>query len=72
MSEQPAGAVVRKVAGDLGKELKYDAAVMNRLKAPVKLELDNVTLDYLLEKTLKPLGLTYRVSDQALEIVEQP
>jgi len=63
--------VVRKVAESLGKEPKYERLVLEKLKQPVKLEVKDVTLDYLLETTLKPLGLTYRITDDALEIVEQ-
>jgi hypothetical protein len=68
--EQPAGAVLRKIATDLGKELKYDPAILNKLKQPVKLDLDKVTLDYLLEATLKPLGLSHRLTADSLEVME--
>jgi hypothetical protein len=68
---EPAGKVVAKLATSLGKELKYDPQVRERLKQPVKLDLEKVTLDFLLESTLKPLGLTYRLTPEALEIIEQ-
>jgi type II secretory pathway component GspD/PulD (secretin) len=70
VANEPAGKVVAKLATSLGKELKYDAQVRERLKQPVKLELVNATLDGLLESTLKPLGLSYRLTPQALEIIE--
>lgn len=71
VSNEPAGKVARKVADSLGKELKYDATVLARLKQPVKFSLENATLDHLLETTLQPLGLTYRLTDQTLEIVDR-
>jgi len=71
VAKEPAGKVARTVAENIGKELKYDRQVLEKLKQLVTIDLDNVTLEYLLETTLKPLGLTYRISDSALEIVEQ-
>jgi hypothetical protein len=69
VENEPAGRVVRKVAESLGKELRYDGSLLDKLREPVSLQLENASLDYLLESTLKPLGLTYRVTDDALEIV---
>jgi hypothetical protein len=65
----PAGAVVRTIATQLGKELKYDAAVLEKLKQNVPLSVKEVTLDELLTTVLKPLSLTYKLTDEALEIV---
>jgi len=65
----PAGAVMRKIAETLGKELKYDEAVLQKLKQNVTLSVKDVTLDELLTATLKPLGLTYKLTSDALEIV---
>jgi hypothetical protein len=70
-SNEPAGKVLRKVAESLGKELKYDSRVLDRLRQPVQLNLKDASLDYLLDMTLKPLGLSWRVTDDALEISEQ-
>jgi hypothetical protein len=71
VANEPAGKVVRKVAESLSKELRYEPAVLEKLKQPVNFNLENATLEHLLETTLKPLGLTYRVTDQTLEITEQ-
>ena len=65
----PAGAIVRTVAVQLGKELKYDANVLEKLKQNVPLSVKEVTLDELLMAVLKPLGLSYKLTDEALEIV---
>jgi hypothetical protein len=70
VANEPAGKVVHKVAESLGKTPKYDSQVLETLKQPVKFKLENVTLDYLLETTLKPLGLTYRVTDDSLQVTE--
>jgi len=67
---EPAGEVVSSVAKSIGKKLKYDVSVLDKLKSIVQIDLDNVTLEYLLETTLQPLGLTYRLTDDSLEIVE--
>src|SRR5262249_40174707 len=69
---QPAENVVRKMADVLGKEVRCDPAVLDKLKQRVTLNFQDASLDYLLETTLKPLGLTYRVTADALEIVAQP
>lgn len=64
-----AGAVMRKIAEQLGKELKYDTAVLQKLKQHVPVNVKEATLDELLMATLKPLGLTYKLTDDSLEIV---
>lgn len=69
VSQEPAGRVVRTVADALGKKLRYDEAVGQRLTQRIDLKLQNATLDYLLESTLAPLGLTWRVNGDALEIM---
>jgi hypothetical protein len=69
VENQPAGAVLRTVANSLGKELKYDTVVLQKLKSQATFTVKDVTLDELLKKTLDPLGLTYKLDDQALEIV---
>jgi hypothetical protein len=71
VENEPAGRVVRKLAESLNKELRYDHSLLDKLRQPVTLHLDKVSLDYLLESTLKPLGLTYRQTDDALEIAEK-
>jgi hypothetical protein len=70
-SGQPAGAVARQVAQALGKQLRYDDATLEKLKQPVTLDVQKVTADELLRKTLQPLGLTYRLTESELVIVVQ-
>jgi hypothetical protein len=67
-----AGAVLQKVAQQLGKELKYDPALLPKLKQEIEISVKEVTLDELLETTLKPLGLTYHLTGEALEIITAP
>jgi hypothetical protein len=66
---KPAGAVVKSIATQLGKELKYERALAATLQTEVSLKVQEVPLDELLTKTLRPLGLTYRLGEDALEIV---
>jgi len=66
-----AGSVLRKVADELGKELRYDEAALPKLKQPVQLNLRDATLDELLRATVEPLGLRYRVTAEAIEVGER-
>jgi hypothetical protein len=69
VENKPAGAVVRTIATQLGKELKYDKGLAAKLQTEVSLTVKEVPLDELLDKTLGPLGLTYRLGEDALEIL---
>ena len=69
VENQPAGAVVRTVANEIGKELKYDSAVLGKLKTKVTFSVQDVPLDELLQRTLEPLGLKAELGDQSLTIV---
>ncbi len=69
---KPAGAVMKTIAAQLGKELKCDAEVAQKLQTEVSLAVREVPLDELLAKTLSPLGLTYHLGETVLEIVPKP
>jgi hypothetical protein len=69
VENKPAGAVLKTLATQLGKELKYDPALAERLQTAVSLQVKEVPLEELLDKTLGPLGLAYRVSEKAMEVV---
>jgi hypothetical protein len=69
VANEPAGAVIRTVANQLGKEMKAAPALIPKLRQPVNLNVKDVTLDELLTTTLRPLGLSYRLSDTALEVI---
>jgi hypothetical protein len=69
VENQPAGAVLKTVAGALGKELKYDEALLEKLNTNVSFTVKDVPLDELLKKTLQPLGLAYRLDEKALEVI---
>jgi hypothetical protein len=71
VENQPAGAVAKTVAGQLGKELKYDPQVRERLRTSVSFAVKDVPLEQLMEKALGPLGLTYKLDDKTLVIVER-
>jgi hypothetical protein len=69
---QPAGNVVQTVAKSLGKQARFSSAVAEKLRQPIDLEVKDATLSHLLEATLKPLGLTFRLSEDILEVIEIP
>ena len=62
--------MLKTVANSLGKELKYDAALLDKLKRSVSFTVKDVTLDELMKKTLDPLGLTYKLDEKGLEVVK--
>jgi len=68
---QPAGRVVQKIADSIGKQPQFTPTVAEKLKQPIELEVKDVTLSYLLEKALKPLGLGFRLGEDVLEIFEE-
>jgi hypothetical protein len=68
VENQPAGAVVKTIAGQLGKELTYDPAVVEKLRTKVSFTVKDVPLEELMAQTLGPLGLTYRIEGPALVI----
>ena len=65
----PAGAVLQTIAKQTGKELKYDAALLPKLKENVDLSVKDVSLEELLTATLQPLGLAFRVTDGTIEVL---
>jgi len=67
---QPAGNVIQTIANKLGKQARFSPAVAEKLRQPIDLDVKDATLDGLLEKTLKPLGLTFRLSEDVLEVIE--
>jgi len=69
VENKPAGAVLKTLATQLGKELKYDPALAEKLQTAVSLQVKEVPLEELLEKTLGPLGLAYRLTEKNIEIV---
>jgi hypothetical protein len=70
VENESAGNVVKTVAGYLGKELKFEPTLFEKLKQQVNLNVKDVTAEQLLESTLKPIGLTFRLSDTTLEVSE--
>ncbi len=69
---QPAGNVVQTVANSIGKQARFSPAVAEKLRQPIDIEVQDAALSHLLEATLKPLGLTYRLSEDVLEVIEAP
>jgi hypothetical protein len=67
----PAGTVVGTVAKRLGKKFSFAAELRERLSQPVSFQVKDVSLEELMNKTLDPLGLTCRVTEDAIEVVEK-
>lgn len=68
---ESAGAVVSTVARRLGKQLQVAPDVRERLVGKVSFVVSEATLDALMEKTLGPLGLTYRLTEETIEVLEK-
>jgi hypothetical protein len=68
---ETAGAVVSTVARRLGKQLQVAPDVRERLAGKVSFVVSEVTLDALLERTLEPLGLTYRLTEETIEVLKK-
>jgi hypothetical protein len=71
VDNQSAGAVVKTIAKELGKEMKYDPALLEKLKTNVSFNVKDVKLEELLDAALGPLGLTYEMKEGALVIVKR-
>lgn len=69
---QPAGAVAKTVAADLGKELKFAPEVREKLQQRVSFTVKDGTLEELLAAALSPLRLTWKVDDTSLEVFAEP
>jgi hypothetical protein len=68
VDNQPAGAVVKTVAKELGKEMVYDPSLVEKLKTNVSFTVKDAKLDELLAKVLTPLELTYEMNEASLII----
>lgn len=67
----PAGAIINSVIQQQQWTVRFEPEIATRLKTLVTLNVKEVTLNELLEKTLGPLGLTYQLKDQQLTITEK-
>ncbi len=72
VQKQPAGAVVNTVAKQLDRQFKFDPSLRDKLREEVNFTVKDVTLDELLTKALKPLGLSYKMTETTLEIIPLP
>jgi type II secretory pathway component GspD/PulD (secretin) len=69
VDQKPLGDVVATMAKSLDKELSYDPILSDKLKQRISFDVKGATLSQLMETALKPLGLSYRITDKSLEIV---
>jgi hypothetical protein len=68
MQNQPAGSVVATVARQLGIQTRYERTIGARLTTKISLSVQDVPLGELMEKTLSPLGLAWRIEGEELVI----
>jgi hypothetical protein len=68
IENQPAGAIVRTIATELGLTLDAEADVMAALQQRVSVDAVQTTLDKLLEQALKPASLRGTVADGKLRV----
>ncbi len=68
VDNQSAGAVVKTVAKELGKEMVYDPSLVDKLKTNVSFQVKDAKLEELLNKVLTPLGLAYEINEASLII----
>ena len=64
----PAAAIIDSLAQQEKLTVRFDPKISAQLKTLIDLDLKEATLDELLSKTLKPLGLSYQLEDQQLTI----
>ncbi len=65
----PADAIVKEIERQTGLRARYAPELVPRLKKQVTLRVENVSLDELLRKTLNPVGLSYRIGAETIEIL---
>jgi hypothetical protein len=66
--ENRVGAILKAIAARAELNLEVDPRATTKLAESVSLQVENVTLEELLTKTLAPAGLTFRISGATLEI----
>lgn len=64
-----AGNVVATVASQLDLAIQYEGNAAEKLAQRITVNVRDVTLDELMRETLAPLGLTYRINDEAITIL---
>jgi len=67
----PAGAIVNTIIQQLQLNVRFEPEVATDLKTLVSLDVKEVTLNELLEKTLGPLELSYQLKGQDLIITKK-
>jgi hypothetical protein len=68
VQNQPAGNIIATVARQLGIQSRYERPIGARLTTKISLSVKDVPLGELMEKTLTPLGLSWRIEGESLVI----
>ncbi len=67
-TEAPAGLILKQLAPRLGLKLRVDPRVARQVQQRVRVDVQNVSRDDLLKAVVQPLGLTFSVDGDTLEI----
>jgi hypothetical protein len=69
VENKPIGGVATALAKSLGREIRFDPGVVDRLNDLVSFQVEDATLDQLLRAFLDPAGLSYQIDEQTLLIL---
>ncbi|WP_425616835.1 STN domain-containing protein [Anatilimnocola sp. NA78] len=72
VENQLAGAIVKRMAQELGKTMEYDPSLTEKLQTKVSFNVKDVTMEELLATALKPVGLVAEIKEAALVITTKP
>ena len=64
----PVGAVLNTIAQSTGYDLDISADAQERLKDPVSINVNEVTLENLLRASLDPAGLKFKIADGTIKV----
>ncbi|MEO8495823.1 MAG: hypothetical protein ABI614_12180, partial [Planctomycetota bacterium] len=68
VENQPVGAIVKAVAEREKLELRVDPAIQAKLQQLISLDVKQLTLEELLDRALKSVGVTHHIQDGVLEL----
>ena len=68
VENQPIGAIVKAVAQRERLQLQVEPAVQAKLQRRISLDVKQLTLEELLDRTLNSTGVTHRIVDGVLEL----
>jgi hypothetical protein len=70
VENQPLGAIIKTMAGEIGVEVKADASLVPKLKERTSVKVTKVTANELLKQVLEPVGIKFKLGEKTLELTE--